>query len=115
MEKFRVYTTKDDELDEPTAWIIDADSLEAAQKFVAEREGPRLEIDDVPFGVVPMCPECEADLTSVTFRDAGSLGINKYGDYEDGGQTSGEYICGECGKTIGGYGQQTWGFHPNLV
>jgi len=92
---------------------IEAETLEKA-KEILERQSEEVTFDITELRVVPLCPECGVGLTTVLFKEEGYLDVNDDGSYSDGGQTSGEYVCPMCGKAIGGYGQQAWGFLPNF-
>ena len=60
------------------------------------------------------CPECGEFLETVIQEERHVIGWNEEEEhYEDGGQTTGVYRCGSCGKIIGGYGQHNWGWCPD--
>jgi hypothetical protein len=70
--------------------------------------------DYVMYWLAPKCPECHARMDTVHVERAeGLIWEEESKQFKDNGQGSGEVVCGNCGKTIGGYGQQNWGFWPD--
>lgn len=64
---------------------------------------------------VPKCPECGEPLETVVQEKRHVVGWDEDTEcYSDGGQITGIVKCGSCGKEIGGYGQQNWGWWPNF-
>lgn len=65
---------------------------------------------------IPDCPECRKPLKTIHVKSEGEhLWWEKKGYEWDDAQVSLTYVCGECGKDIGGWRSDggSWGFVPS--
>jgi len=95
--------------------ILEAETLDKAIEVFNSKLPPPELFAGSGVKVVPICPLCNARLDTILFQEGGSLEVKEDGSYTDGGQTSGAYLCYKCGKAIGGYGQENWGFNPETT
>jgi len=92
---------------------IEAEDREKAIK-IFEKEN-RVKLDETDIYVLPCCPNCGKPLESIGWEEGGVLDVNRgTGTYSRNGQESGSFVCPECKKAFGGFGQSDWGFQPEV-